>query len=47
MKEYFVEPSGTTGKLVDSPIPKPEAKQVIIRVVVSGTNPKDWKMPVL
>lgn len=27
----------------DVPIPKPGPKQVLIKVVVSGTNPKDWK----
>jgi NADPH2:quinone reductase len=32
-------------KIVDSPIPEPEAKQVLIKVVVSGSNPKDWKLP--
>lgn len=26
-------------------IPDPKAGQVLIRVVVSGTNPKDWKKP--
>ncbi|KIW31459.1 uncharacterized protein PV07_03107 [Cladophialophora immunda] len=32
-------------RIQDIPIPKPEANQVLIRVVVSGTNPKDWKHP--
>lgn len=31
----------------DTDIPAPEAGHVLIRVVVSGTNPKDWKMPPL
>jgi NADPH:quinone reductase-like Zn-dependent oxidoreductase len=26
-------------------IPNPQPGQVLIRVVVSGTNPKDWKRP--
>ena len=26
-------------------VPKPEPHQVLIEVVVSGTNPKDWKQP--
>lgn len=30
---------------MDSPIPQPNADQVLIKVVVSGTNPKDWKRP--
>ena len=29
----------------DVPIPKPEPHQILIEVVVSGTNPKDWKQP--
>ncbi len=30
--------------IVDSAIPEPSADQVLIQVVVSGSNPKDWKM---
>lgn len=30
---------------MDSPIPEPNADQVLIKVVVSGSNPKDWKVP--
>jgi NADPH:quinone reductase-like Zn-dependent oxidoreductase len=26
----------------DVPIPEPQANQVVIKVVVSGSNPKDW-----
>jgi NADPH:quinone reductase-like Zn-dependent oxidoreductase len=29
----------------DAPIPEPNTKQVLIKVVVSGSNPKDWKAP--
>jgi NADPH2:quinone reductase len=29
----------------DVPIPKPEPKQVLIKVIYSGSNPKDWKVP--
>ncbi|PBP26937.1 WD domain-containing protein [Diplocarpon rosae] len=29
----------------DVPIPKPAAGQVLIRVIYSGSNPKDWKLP--
>ncbi|KAF4463308.1 hypothetical protein FALBO_9871 [Fusarium albosuccineum] len=34
-----------TVSLHDVPIPKPQKGQVLIAVVVSGTNPKDWKLP--
>ena len=30
-------------RLVDRPVPEPEAGEVRIRVVVSGVNPTDWK----
>lgn len=32
-------------QIVDSPIPEPGRDQVLIKVVVSGSNPKDWKVP--
>ncbi|KAI1798848.1 GroES-like protein [Daldinia bambusicola] len=44
MKEALVA-AGPKVQIVDSPIPKPEADQVLIKVVVSGSNPKDWKVP--
>ncbi|KAI1100830.1 GroES-like protein [Jackrogersella minutella] len=43
MKEAIVSPDIKV-KVVDSPIPKPNADQVLIKVVVSGSNPKDWKI---
>ncbi|GME59323.1 alcohol dehydrogenase [Neofusicoccum parvum] len=43
MKEAIVDPDLEI-RIVDSPTPEPNADQVIIRVIVSGTNPKDWKM---
>lgn len=46
MKEAIVS-KGPKVKIVDSPIPKPNADQVLIKVVVSGSNPKDWKVPEL
>ncbi|KAF2198248.1 GroES-like protein [Delitschia confertaspora ATCC 74209] len=46
MKEAIVDPE-TNVKIVDSPIPEPGPEQVVIRVVVSGSNPKDWKVPQL
>jgi NADPH:quinone reductase-like Zn-dependent oxidoreductase len=36
---------GPKVRIVDSPVPEPNADQVLIRVVVSGSNPKDWKVP--
>ena len=32
-------------EIVDSPIPIPGPDQVVTKVVVSGSNPKDWKRP--
>ena len=40
MKEAIVS-AGPEVKIVDSDIPKPDADQVVIKVVVSGSNPKD------
>jgi NADPH:quinone reductase-like Zn-dependent oxidoreductase len=34
-------------RLQDLPIPQPLPDQVLIKVIVSGTNPKDWKYQVL
>ncbi|EJT75010.1 hypothetical protein GGTG_08848 [Gaeumannomyces tritici R3-111a-1] len=44
MKEAFVT-QGPTVEIVDSPIPEPNDDQLLIKVVVSGSNPKDWKLP--
>ncbi|KAI1653132.1 GroES-like protein [Daldinia decipiens] len=44
MKEALVAP-GPKVQIIDSPIPKPGADEVLIKVVVSGSNPKDWKVP--
>lgn len=33
---------GPTVKVIDAPIPRPQAGQVTIKVVYSGCNPKDW-----
>lgn len=44
MKEAVVA-KGPKVHIVDSPIPQPGPGQVVIKVVVSGSNPKDWKMP--
>ncbi|KAF2006326.1 GroES-like protein [Amniculicola lignicola CBS 123094] len=44
MKEAIVS-KGPKVKVVDSEIPEPKEGQLVIRVVVSGSNPKDWKVP--
>lgn len=46
MKEALVS-KGPKVQIVDSPIPRPGAGQVLIKVVFSGSNPKDWKIPQL
>lgn len=43
MKELIIHP-GIRAELKESPVPKPNASQVVVKVVVSGTNPKDWKV---
>ncbi|KAJ6171151.1 hypothetical protein N7470_000218 [Penicillium chermesinum] len=44
MKQAFVDQT-TSVAVKDTEVPVPNAGQVVIRVVVSGTNPKDWKVP--
>ncbi|KAK3313061.1 chaperonin 10-like protein [Apodospora peruviana] len=46
MKEALVA-KDLTVQIIDSPIPEPNDDQVLIKVVVSGSNPKDWKYPAL
>jgi NADPH2:quinone reductase len=46
MKEAHVA-KGLKTTIQDVAIPEPQPDQVIIRVVVSGSNPKDWKIPEL
>ncbi|KAL8645286.1 MAG: hypothetical protein Q9210_006794 [Variospora velana] len=46
MKEAIVQPDLKVD-IVDSPIPVPKDNEVVIKVVVSGSNPKDWKRPVM
>jgi NADPH2:quinone reductase len=41
MKEAIVA-KGPKVTIKDTPVPEPQADQVVIRVVVSGSNPKDW-----
>ena len=44
MKEAIVA-KGPKVSLHDVPIPTPTPDQVLIKVIFSGSNPKDWKMP--
>ncbi|KAL2130832.1 hypothetical protein VTI74DRAFT_5875 [Chaetomium olivicolor] len=44
MKEALVS-KGPTVKIVDSPVPEPNDDQVLVKVAVAGSNPKDWKLP--
>lgn len=44
MKEALIG-STLAVNLHDTPVPTPQANQVLIKVVVSGCNPKDWKVP--
>ncbi|KFA51408.1 hypothetical protein S40293_03270 [Stachybotrys chartarum IBT 40293] len=44
MKEAIVVPDATV-TITDSPIPSPGPHQVLVKVIVAGTNPKDWKFP--
>lgn len=44
MKEAIVD-SDTNVTIRDAPIPTPGPGQVLVKVVIAGTNPKDWKFP--
>jgi len=44
MKEAVVG-AGPKVKIIDSSIPEPKDDEVLIKVIVSGSNPKDWKLP--
>jgi hypothetical protein len=44
MKEAIVA-KGPKVTIHDVPIPKPNADQILIKVIYSGSNPKDWKRP--
>jgi NADPH:quinone reductase-like Zn-dependent oxidoreductase len=50
MKEVLVYVSPDKAlktEIHNAPIPTPGPDQVVIRNVVVGTNPKDWKYPVI
>lgn len=44
MKEAIVNVDLSVS-IIDSDIPKPKENEVLIKVIVSGSNPKDWKIP--
>lgn len=44
-KQVIVQSSIEAVEFIDTPIPIPQDKEVVIKVVVAGTNPKDWKIP--
>lgn len=44
MKEAIVAPDATV-TITDSPIPSPGPREILVKVIVAGTNPKDWKFP--
>ncbi|KAK9324878.1 chaperonin 10-like protein [Lipomyces orientalis] len=45
MKEAIVYGDPLTVEIIDSPISTPGDGEVLIKVEVSGSNPKDWKVP--
>ncbi|KAL2783513.1 hypothetical protein BJX66DRAFT_330575 [Aspergillus keveii] len=46
MKEAIVR-KDTSVNIIHSPVPRPGLGHVLIKVVVAGSNPKDWKLPVI
>ncbi|KAF2852488.1 zinc-binding oxidoreductase-like protein ToxD [Plenodomus tracheiphilus IPT5] len=44
MKEVQIA-KGLQATIKDVPIPEPGPDQLVIKVIVSGSNPKDWKIP--
>lgn len=44
MKEAIVHPD-TSVTVQDAAVPTPGRDEVLVRVAVFGTNPKDWKVP--
>jgi NADPH:quinone reductase-like Zn-dependent oxidoreductase len=45
-RQAIVQSSIEVVEIIDSPIPIPKDDEIVIKVVVCGTNPKDWKYPV-
>lgn len=44
MREAIVNIDATV-KLQESPVPSPGPHEVLVKVMVAGVNPKDWKFP--
>lgn len=44
MLELIIHPGPKT-EFIKSSIPIPNDDQIVIKVIVSGSNPKDWKRP--
>jgi NADPH2:quinone reductase len=44
MKELLIS-AGPKVTMIESPVPIPGPGQIVIKVVVCGANPKDWKRP--
>ncbi|KAK6214069.1 hypothetical protein LQW54_004846 [Pestalotiopsis sp. IQ-011] len=44
-QQVIVQPSIEAYQIIHTPIPVPGENQVVIKVVVAGSNPKDWKLP--
>ena len=45
MKEAIVHPLIDAVEIIEVAIPELKDDEVVVKVVVAGTNPKDWKMP--
>ena len=41
MKEAIVA-KGPAVEIKDSPVPEPGPDDVLVKIIVSGSNPKDW-----
>ena len=44
-RETIIHSSIDTFEMIDRPIPTPKGYEIVIKVVVAGANPKDWKYP--
>jgi NADPH2:quinone reductase len=44
-KQLIIQPFLEGVEIIETPIPIPNHSQVVIKVVVTGSNPKDWKYP--
>jgi NADPH2:quinone reductase len=44
-KQVIVQSHTEAIEIIDTPIPAPKDDEVVIKVIVCGSNPKDWKYP--